>query len=181
MGCFIEFYLPYRNQYGDDVSSGDQAVGVLEEAKKLIAKGYSGTAITYSANYGQTTAIHSTYKSGQWNTQTNGANQAEVMHEMENLLGNTYSSLQYQIQIAPITTMTYSDYGGKSHREVVESDLLHIKSLLENGWVVLGWQNQHTRPHYAVGGGVATLSVEIDNLIQSTLAQYAKDFPLQSD
>lgn len=176
MGCFSEFYLPYQNQNGESVSSHDQAVAILEEAKKWIAKGYSGVAITYSANYAQTTAIHRTYTSGQWYTQTSGANQAEVMREMELLLGNAYSTLQHQAHIAPITTMTYSDYGGKSHKNVVEYDLNHIKSLLENGWVVLGWQNQHTRPDYAVGGGIATLPADINSMIQTTLAQYAKDF-----
>lgn len=181
MGCLIDFYLPYQNQNGESVSSYDQAVAILEEAKKWIAKGYKGVAITYSANYDQTTAIHRTYKSGHWNTKTSGANQAEVMREMESLLGNVYSALQHHVLIAPITTMTYSNFGGNSHKDVVESDLKHIKSLLENEWIVLGWQNQHSRPDYAVGGGIATLPAEINNLIQSTLAQYAKNFPPQSD
>ncbi|MFM7448558.1 MAG: NADAR family protein [Leptolyngbyaceae cyanobacterium] len=99
------------------------------------------------------------------------------MQVMESLMGGKYSALQRRLEIAPITTMTYSDYGGRTHQQVVESDLEYIKFLLDKGWDVLGWQNQSSIPGYAIGGGVATLLQEIKTLIQTTLAKYAVDYP----
>ena len=47
-------------------------------------------------------------------------------------------------RIAPITTMTYSDYDGKDHITAVKDDLAQIQKMLESGWDILGWQNQTT-------------------------------------
>lgn len=174
---FINFYLAYIDESGNDVSAHDQALAIICEAQKLISQGSPGVAITYSANYDQTVRIHKTYESGQWNTHTSGSNQAAVMQAMESLMGGTYSTLQRRLEIAPITTMTHRDYGGRTHQQVVESDLEYIKGLLEKGWDVLGWQTQSSIPRYAIGGGIATLPADIDTLIQTTLAQYAVDYP----
>jgi hypothetical protein len=53
-------------------------------------------------------------------------------------------------------------------------------SVSNSGRVILGWQNQDSKPHrrYAVGGGVANkLPLQVDRLIQTTLTQYAHDYP----
>ncbi len=176
MGSLFNFYLPYKDESGNNLSAFDQALAIIAEAQKLISIGSSGVAITYSANYAQTVTIHQTYESGHWNTNTSGANQAAVMEAMESLMGGKYSTLQRRLQIAPITTMTYSDYGGRTHQQVVESDLEYIKFLLDQGWDVLAWQNQSSIPGYAIGGGIATLPREINTLIQTTLAKYAIDY-----
>jgi hypothetical protein len=50
---------------------------------------------------------------------------------------------------------------------------------LENGWDILGWQNQttiKTKNKYAVGGGVATLPHDISHEIQSTLLSLASQY-----
>ena len=60
--------------------------------------------------------------------------------------------------------MTYSDFDGKDHITVVKDDLAQIKQMLENGWDILGWQNQTTKK-YAVGGGIANLSHDISDKI----------------
>ena len=178
MGRFIDFYLPYKDESRNNISASKQALAIIDAAQKLISEGSPGIAITYSANYGQTMAIHQTYESGKWNTNTSGANQAAVMQAMETLMGDEYSSLQGHLEIAPITTMTYSNYGGLTHRKVVESDLEYIKSLLDKGWDILGWQNNSSKSHYSIGGGIANLPQDIDTLIQTTLAQYAVDYPV---
>ncbi len=176
MGKFINFYLPYQTPQGHSVPNKIQATQILDKARQLISQGVKGVAITYSANFGQTEKIRATYASGGWDTHTSGANQADVMRNMESLMGNQYSDLQRVMEIAPITTMTYTDYGGKTHLEVVQNDLEHIKNLILKGWYVLGWMNQNSKPHYAVGGGVAHLTPRINVLIQSTLSKYAAEY-----
>lgn len=176
MGNLFNFYLPYKDESGDDLSAPDQALAIIVEAQKLISIGTLGVAITYSANYDQAVTIHKTYEAGHWNTNTSGANQAAVMQAMESLMRGKYSSLQRRLQIAPITTMTYSDYGGRTHQQVVESDLEYLKFLLDKGWDILGWQNQSSIPGYAIGGGIVKLPQKIDTLIQTTLAKYAVDY-----
>lgn len=190
MGNFVNFYLPYTDKSGKRVSSQDQALSIITKAQELIGGGSPGVAITYSANYGQTQTIHQTYDSGGWNTHTSGANQADVMQAMESLMGDEkHSSLQQCLKIAPITTMTYSGYGGQTHKQVVESDLQYIKSLLDAGWAVLGWQNQDSIPGYSIGGGVSERPDEhgvvqfpqdLKDLVQTTLAKYAVDYPQES-
>ncbi len=178
MTTFINFHLPYKDENGAFVSSEQQARSILDKAQTLIDSGVKGVAITYSANYGQTVNIHKVYNAGEWFTGTSGSNQADVMTKMEKLMETEYSDLQHLLQIAPITTMTYEikdgGYGGKTHQEVVEADLAYIKQLLDKGWTVLGWINQDSSPLYAVGGGIASLPIVLDNLIQDTLSQYAR-------
>lgn len=174
MGQFISFYLPYSSKTGD---SKNQAQAIADETSKRIKKGSPGVAITYSANYGQTIEIHKTYDAGNWNTHTSGANQADVMREMEALMGSTETALQGSLQIAPITTMTYTDYGGNTHDEVIQSDLSYIKSLLDKGWDVLGWQNQDSIPKYAVGGKISKMTPAQKMLIQNALSKLSKEYP----
>ena len=75
--------------------------------------------------------------------------------------------------------MTYLDYDGKDHITVVKDDLAQIQKMLENGWDILGWQNQTTikgKNKYAVGGGVANLPPDISHEIQSTLVSLAYQY-----
>ena len=178
-GKFIDFYLPY-SQDGKNISAKSQAEKILQEAATLLKKASFGVAIIYSANYDQTKTIRKTYTEGKYKTGTSGANQANVMTEMEKLLDTpNYQHLQSKIRIAPITTLTYSDYDGKDHITVVKDDLDQIQQMLENGWDILGWQNQTTiksKNKYAVGGGVATLSQDISDEIQSTLLSLASQY-----
>ncbi|MBO1062653.1 MAG: DUF2281 domain-containing protein [Aphanizomenon sp.] len=174
-GKFIDFYLPY-SQDGNHISAKSQAQKILQEADTLLKTCSFGVAIIYSANYGQTKTIRKTYAEGGYKTGTSGANQANVMTEMENLLDTpNYQHLQSKIRIAPITTMTYADYDGKDHITVVKDDLAQIKQMLENGWDILGWQNQTTKK-YAVGGGIANLSHDISDKIQSTLLSLSSQY-----
>ncbi len=61
MGSLFNFYLPYQDARGNNLSAFDQALAIIVEAQKLISRGSRGVAITYSANYAQTVAIHKTY------------------------------------------------------------------------------------------------------------------------
>jgi len=178
-GNFINFYLDYSKH-----SNQEQAKMILSKAQELLKAGAKGVAIIYSANYGQTVEIEKTYLAGDWNTHTNGANQATVIHDMLSLLGSSESALQGKMRIAPITTMP----GGTQfashfkmpdfHLGITASDLSRIKYYMDSGWDILGWQNQETigdvdHP-YAVGGGVAkrTMPKSVGALIQSTLIKY---------
>ena len=182
-GKFLNFLLDY-SQMSDD----DQAKAILDKADQLIKAGSSGVSITYSANYGQTVLIEKTYMGGEWNTKTNGANQATVVHKMLLLMASAaYSHLQGKMRLAPITTMAGSTkYAPKIskdqsfHLGIIATDLMRIKNSLETGWSVLGWQNQKTvnrADHpYAVGGGVVKLSAPVDSMIQEGLMQFHTDF-----
>ena len=174
-GKFIDFCLPY-SQDGNHISAKSQAEKILQEADTLLKKGSFGVAIIYSANYDQTKTIRKTYTEGKYKTGTSGANQANVMTEMEKLLDTpNYQHLQGKIRIAPITTMTNLNFDGKDHITVVKDDLAQIKQMLENGWDILGWQNQTTKK-YAVGGGIANLSHDISDKIQSTLLSLSSQY-----
>ena len=188
-GSFLPYYLPYRTPSGQGISEQSQAETLLKEAQKLVAAGAAGVAITYSANYGQTVHITATYQAGNWNPQVGGVNQAQVMADMLSLLGTTYSALQMKMRIAPITTMSYppDDYGSYTHAQVVDQDLAAIKSLLDSGWTVLGWQNNSTATQsFAVGGGVSKkpgpngkpqFPPALSDLVQKRLQQFAVDYP----
>jgi hypothetical protein len=175
-GRFINFYLPFA-EHGNFITSQEQAKRIIARTEEQIKLGCKGVAITYSANYDQTVRINATYQSGQWHTHTHGANQAEVISALENLLENEFKHLQYKIRIAPITTLTYSTFGGNTHEEVVVQDLQNIKALLDANWCVHGWINQVSAPHYAVGGGIAQLTPEISARIQKTLKEFANQYP----
>jgi len=183
-GQFISFYLPYR-QNGAYIPPDSQAQAILTKAQTLVDKGAPGVAITYSANYGQTREIIKVYAAGGWYTGTDGANQAAVMCEMEQLMSSPYTALQHKMRIAPITTMNaYADpvtpWNETVLADIVTADLARIETYLQNGWCVLGWQNQDTVNNtghpYAVGGGIAQLPPAVAVKIQATLMGYAKTY-----
>jgi hypothetical protein len=183
-GKFINFYLPYIHA-GMSLSPQLQAEQIIIEATSKLKQGAAGVVITYSANYGQTRTIESTYLGGGWFTHTTGANQAMVMFEMEALMGRTYTNLRGKLRIAPISTMNaYSDpvtpWNDFVQLGIVTQDLDRIKNYLDNGWYVLGWQNQDTCNNpthpYAVGGSIASMPVMISDRIQQTLISYSKTY-----
>ena len=180
-GSFINFELDYSKS-----TNQQQADLILKKAQSLISSGSKGVAITYSANYGQTYKIEKTYFMGDWNTGTGGANQADVMTEMEKAMGSPpYDSLQHKMHILPITTMngypSADPWSDDTHMGIVITDLYRIQIYLDAGWDVLGWQNQKTvgdpKHPYAVGGGVvASLPQAISDKIQDTLIDYSKNY-----
>jgi len=174
-GKFIPTLIPFV-EYGRYVPAKEQACTIFHIAVRLLQEGAPGVAITYSANYGQTREICNTYESGGWRSNISGANQAEVMMALEDLLEIDYAHLRRKLRIAPITTLSYDDFGGKAHEAVVREDLDRIEAMLLEGWAVLGWMNQDTTPRYAVGGGVVRLPEELDKMIQEGLAQLAKRY-----
>ncbi len=174
-GKFIPFLLPFKE--GEKfISNEEQALRILTKANSLIIEGYSHVYITYSANYDQTRSITAAYNSNKWQTHTGGANQAAVMSAMEDLLAAEFKHLQGKMRIAPVSTLTYSDFGGHTHKEVIEKDLQQIEEHLQHGEVVLGWMNQNTQPRYAIGGGIAQLPEALNELIQTKLKELAKSY-----
>lgn len=179
-GQFINFFLKFKSPSSPDgLDNLAQAQAILSKARTLIDTGQTGVAITYSANEGQTKDLEKAYASGEFSGNISGDNQAKVMRAMETALGNpAWSDLQLKLRIAPITTIPY----GSDPLKIVQEDLARIKAYLQSGWAILGWQNQGTvgdagHP-YAIGGGVvAKLDPKIDTLIQTTLMQFAKDYP----
>jgi len=185
-GTFINFLLPFRKG-NIGVSPEDQAIVILQKSQELIRNGSKGVGITYSANYGQTRKIEETYKRGDWFTHTDGSNQAAVMCHMESLMrSNQYKDLQGKLHIVPITTMDAHEghpesWNTQVHMKIVKTDLERIKTYLEDGWDILGWQNQNTvndpRHPYAVGGGIAgNIPAEVSDEIQKTLIHYAQSY-----
>lgn len=186
-GIFVDFNLTYqKNHTGPGLTAVEQADAILKKAAELITNGARGVAIIYSANYGQTRHIEQVYFAGGWDTQTGGANQAEVMSEMEALLGNTYATLQGKMHIAPITTMTdgsVDPWNADVHMGIVTTDLDRVQGYLEGGWDILGWQNQDTVGNanhpYPIGGGVTKtnpIPQAVSDKIQNTLIGYAKQY-----
>ena len=172
-GKFIKFNLNY-----DNLSNREQAEKIVSTARSLLDDGVRGVAITYSANYGQTRKSQQVYFSGGWDTGTSGANQAEVMTEMETFLKDSATELRGNLRILPITTMNggsipTDEWNVDLHRGIVITDLDRVQRYLDSGWVVLGWQNQKTVDSpthpFAIGGGVASLPDGLSKLIQRRL------------
>jgi hypothetical protein len=175
-GQFIPLTMEYlrggrRPNHDTGLSAKQQAEAILQVADDAIAEMQAQghdikVGITYSANGYQTSTIRAVYARGDWRTGTDGANQAEVMREMEKLLQGPYRHLQGNVSILPITTMQYNGHPNwreasaqpESARSVViNNDLAAIEVFLNQGHIVLGWRNQDTRSgEYAVGGGVAS-------------------------
>jgi hypothetical protein len=186
-GTFINFSLPFRNGV-TGVSAEDQAKAILQKSQELIKNGSKGVGIIYSANYGQTRRIEETYKRGDWFTHTDGSNQAAVMCHMESLMrSNQYKELQGKLRIVPITTMNaypgdlpVEPWTDQVHMKLVKTDLERIKNYLEDGWDILGWQNQNTvndpEHPYAIGGGIAPIPFDVSSEIQKTLIHYAQGY-----
>lgn len=178
-GAFVDFYAEYRRHGSTDgLTADEQALKMLETCAKLIAAGYKGAAITYSANEGQTKALEAAYAAGRYSAGIQGLNQAEVMTKLEDDLGtDRWSALQLKMRIAPITTIPDS---ATDPAAVVKSDLARIRQYLTDGWAILGWQNQDSRgtDHpYAIGGGVVQLTNAIKAEIQDGLKALAAGFP----
>ena len=182
-GRFVDFYLGYSGK-----TATQQAEAILDEAQGRIDLGANGVMITYSANYEQTQEIGRVYAEGGWDTGTSGSGQASVIRAMEGLLGSGRSELQQTMRIAPITTMTYQSYGDRTHAEIVTEDIERIRRQLDDGWDVLGWINEDSKPDYAVGGGVASsedpdkpgeirFPKPLQEQVQQALRQLAQDYP----
>lgn len=175
-GSFVPYLLTF-----DDKTNEEQAAAILEEARRRIDGGATGIGITYSANYGQTQVIRRTYAAGEWNTHTRGSNQADVMARMETLMASE-PTMQGKLRIVPITTMTYTSFGGHTLDEVIDQDMGAIGALVEEGWTILGWMNQRGSRRFAVGGGIAkgwyaehpdlALSPEQSDRIQAALTAF---------
>lgn len=180
-GSFVNLNIPFLSD-GQLISSEVQAVHILQTAKLYIGKGYKGAAITYSANYGQTRAIVHTYQSGEWRTGIDGANQASVMHAMEDLQNVVaYACLQGLVHIAAITTMNGGSpptdpWNDDVWLKIIDTDLDRIRLYMDSGWVVFGWQNQNTvddpASPYAIGGGVVSLPPAVSDHIQEGLMAF---------
>ncbi|WP_299734254.1 hypothetical protein [uncultured Endozoicomonas sp.] len=156
-----------------------QAEKILQQAQTLLQNNpdLSGVAVTYSANHEQTLKIIDTYNKGNWFTGTNGANQADVMREMEKLLETgQFKHLQSKMRIAPITTMQHD--GSSATNDEFAISLDNIKQLTNNNWHILGWQNQLTHRNtvapFAIGGGVSkAMPADHQRQIQDHLKQLA--------
>jgi len=191
-GKFHDFYLAYV-KYTDpkkvEKDARRQAEAILQTCSELINKdGSKSVGIIYSANYGQTRMIERVYFAGGYNTGTNGDAQATVMCEMEALLGSTYNSLQGKMHILPITTLNANvqPWNENIHLGIVRTDLDRIDNYLQDGWDVLGWQNQDNnsgkdpKNPYAIGGKNAkppNFPKLVSDKIQSTLIDFAKKYP----
>jgi hypothetical protein len=188
-GTFNNFLIPFKKETRG-ISAEEQAKIILQKGQELIKSRSKGVGIIYSANYGQTRKIEETYQKGDWFTGTDGGNQAKVLCLMESLMNtDLYKGLQGILRILPITTMNalvddhpVKPWTDRVHMEIVKTDLGRIKTYLEDGWDILGWQNQESvnnlRHPYAIGGGIARLPTEIANEIQKTLMQYALNYKI---
>ena len=116
------------------------------------------------------------YAAGNYMAGIDGANQAQVMNAMEaHLGGQDWKELQMKVRIAPITTIPDK---GTDPLQIVQADLARIRDQLDQGWAILGWQNQTTGDHrYAIGGGVKKLDDAVDKAIQEGLQSLAADYP----
>lgn len=180
-GVFIDFPLAFLENGNGGLSNGDQALTIEAAARLLVALGHPVVAITYSANEDQTKALVAAYAQNQYAAGINGLHQAEVMAAQEADLGTkTASDLQMKLRIAPITTILTSS---TDQSTVIQADLKRCKSQLDQGWAILGWQNQSsvkdTVHPYAIGGGVALgLPAAIVTEIQSGLINLRTDYPM---
>lgn len=183
-GAFIDFQLIYQADPNDGgLTSDQQAIEILKKAKQLLATGFPVVAITYSANEGQTRDLVKAYAAGNYMAGIEGMNQAQVMNAMETNLGYpAWKDLQMKVRIAPITTIPDKD---SDPVQIVQADIARIHDQLDQGWAILGWQNQKTinrRDHpYAIGGGVAvSLPAAVEAAIQNGLKSLAAAYPKQT-
>lgn len=176
-GAFIDFPLNYQ-----ELTDDQQAIAILVKGKQLLAAGFPVVAITYSANEGQTRALAKAYAAGNYMAGIDGLNQAQVMKAMEAHLGDQdWKEVQMKVRIAPITTIPDK---GTDPPQIVKADIARIHDQLDQGWAILGWQNQttvHQDKHpYAIGGGVAgTLLADVQRAIQDGLKSLAAAYPAQ--
>jgi hypothetical protein len=183
---FLNYFLPYKR-----VSELNQATQILKDIDVLLAipelKGKK-FGILYSANLAQTDHIRECGENiGRVTIE--GANQAQVMHEVLELLERRdYQHLQANFRILPVTTLEYvlrccglfESKKAPVSKEQLQRDLGEIERFMLEGNVVLGWYN--TKPQkdgaiaYAIGGKIATLTEPQRGLIQETLRCYYETY-----
>lgn len=183
-GQFLPVLIPFKDKQEDYISSKQQAIQILDTATTALSlQDAACVYITYSANQGQTERIAQAYKDGDWKTGIGGANQADVMHTMEDLMASEakYTELQGKMKIAPITTIPNNTdltvWSG-----VINHDLNRIKGYLQGSNIVFGWMNQDTAPKFAHAlnsptGVVKSFPAQISDLVQNALIEFAKDYP----
>ena len=183
-GAFINFELVFQVKPKDGGLNNDQqAIEILKKARHLLAVGFPVVAIIYSANEEQTRALVKAYAAGNYMAGIDGANQAKVMQALEaHLGGQDWKDLQMKVRIAPITTIPNP---GTDPVQIVNADIARIRGQLDEGWAILGWQNQNTinrQDHpYAIGGGVAgSLPAATEAAIQDGLKSLAAAYPAPS-
>lgn len=178
-GHFIPFLLRFKDKSGAIVPAEEQARQIVSKVQQVLEDGALGVALLYSANYRQSQMIRETYASNHWKTGVAGTNQAAVIQCVEHFMEHPFKNLQGRFRVAPVTTMTYDHYDGQQLQEVVLEDLQSIRTLLEGGWHVLGWMNQETQPHYAIGGGVSgVMDPTLKDTIQRSLAEFAIEYSI---
>ncbi len=184
IGKFININIPYEID-GVKISAKSQAENIFQKVQDLKDKESIGALITYSANYGQTRDLQKAYLQNQYCAKIMGSNQAQVVFEIERMLGGVESEFQNYFRIAPITTMNaYTNPVPNWNADVlfgiIQQDLDRIENYLNCGWDILGWQNQKTVKNldspYAVGGGIAKLPQYINDHIQSRLKEFAAKY-----
>jgi hypothetical protein len=181
LGSFLDFPLYFRDESHPNYPTNDQQARIIESAARLLIRnGYPVVGIIYSSNYQQTLDIQKAYQAGSYRSGISGLNQAQVMSSMEADLGSDIAAdLRLKLRIAPITTISDTP---NDLLDIVKADLDRIKSSLDEGWAILGWQNQHTQANashpYAIGGGVARdLPDAVNELIQERLINFREKYP----
>ena len=159
-----------------------QARKILNEARRQHKNGATFVGLTYSANHEQTIKILDTYKNNNWQTGTFGANQAQVIADIERFLETEYKDLQQVFRIVPITTMNYSGAKNCASDDEIQFSLdAATKFLEQSDAVTLGWRNQDTvdKKQLAIGGGIALkiLTENQQEMIQKWVNQYLSDTP----
>lgn len=185
LGKFTNLLVAYLTDKKTSISFDDQATVILVAAQKALDNGALGVGFIYSANYGQTREIEKTYFSGGWNTNTIGANQAQLVMAVEKFLGTpAYSSLQGKLHILPISTMNaydhvISDWNVDLHIGILNTDLDRVENYLKSGWDVLGIQDQdsNVQKPYAIGGHIANMNQRENDFIQDFLKKLSKNYP----
>ena len=193
-GQFIPYFLNHKK-----LSNKEQAKMILDRVRAL-KKQYPGkkVGITYSANEDQTIKIAETYGNGGYNTGTTGANQAEVIAEIEKLLRtDDYKDCQNTFRIIPVTTILRKT---KDNEARINLDLTNAEKFLSDGNIVLGWVNAYglnnksnsavsdnivgglyLSPNkvkeYAIGGGIAKLPDVLSSRVQNTFQSFAAEYP----
>ena len=140
-GAFINFELVFQVKPKDGGLNNDQqAIEILKKARHLLAVEFPVVAIIYSANEEQTRALVKAYAAGNYMAGIDGANQAKVMQALEaHLGGQDWKDLQMKVRIAPITTIPNP---GTDPVQIVNADIARIRGQLDEGWAILGRQNQ---------------------------------------
>jgi len=167
----------------ETLSTEQQARKILDQVNELNQLGYKKIAITYSANDQQTSVIREYNRDDNPNKKLTiaGANQAAVIAEISQLLSSEYKHLIPVFCVMPLTTISF---GGKLADKTDEIDLDYIEKFMqESNHAILGWQNQKTYPHYAVGGGVdaampanCKLTQEQKENIQTKLEEFKRRY-----